>query len=223
MSGFLFIFSTWSINIITQLLAFFVFAIALNFFNLEALLIALVLLLLALMGIKNHKFYQLLKRLKWFYLVMLLIFALNTPGEHVANWPLSIGPTYEGVREGFAQLLRITLMLGALSLILANNNKQRLISGLYFLLLPLKILGLEVERFAARLWLTLHYVELQQKTPKNPNVINRLGEHLHAIFNETMHEEVTITLEKPDFTLHDIGLIILMLVLLTIFILKAIT
>jgi energy-coupling factor transporter transmembrane protein EcfT len=210
-----------SINIITQLLAFFHFAIALNVFNLKALLIALVLLLLVLMRVKNHQFYRLIKRLKWFYLVMFLIFALNTPGEYVANWPLSVGPTYEGVREGFAQLLRISLTLGALSLILANNNKQRLISGLYFLLSPLKILRLDVERFAARLWLTLHYVELQQIAPKNPNFINRLGEHLNAIFYENLFEEVTITLEKPNFTLLDFGLIILMLGLLTLLLLKA--
>lgn len=211
-----------SINIITQLLAFFVFAIALNVFNLKALLIAFILLLLALMSVKNNQFYRLTKRLKWIYLVMFLIFAVNTPGEYVANWPLSVGPTYEGVREGFAQLLRISLTLGALSLILANNNnKQRLISGLYFLLSPLKILGLDVERFAARLWLTLHYVELQQTTPKNSNFINRLGEHLNAIFNENVHEEVTITLEKPNFTLLDFGLIILMLGLLTLLLLKA--
>jgi len=113
------------------------------------------------------------------------------------------------------------VMLAALSLILATNTKQRLISGLYFLLSPLKVLGLDVERFAARLWLTLHYVETQQKTPKMPHLFSRLGEHLNAIFNENAHEDISITLEKPIFTMFDFGLIILMLGLLMFVLFKA--
>ena len=169
-----------------------------------------------LVFVPNHQFYRLVKRLKWFYLVMFVIFALNTPGEHLNGWPLTLSPTYEGLRAGLMQLLRISVMLAALSMLLASNSKQQLISGFYFLMSPLKWLGLDVERFAARLWLTLHYVELQQKaqqkTPKNPHIFTNLGQSLSAIFTETQFDDVTITLEAPVFTWMDYALIALILI-----------
>lgn len=202
------------INIMTQLLAFFMLAIALNLLNFKSLLIAAVLIFFALTLTKNHQFYRLTKRLKWFYLVMFLVFALNTPGEHLAAWPFELSPTYEGLLAGFMQLLRITVMLAVLSILLAVNSKQQLISGFYFLLFPLKYIGLDIERFAARLWLTLHYVELQQEKPKNPHFFNHLAQNLAVIFSETQHEEMTIRLEKPVFRWLDIALLVLLIALL---------
>ncbi len=198
------------INIMTQLMAFFIFSIALNILNLKVLLLAAGLLYCMLILVKNHQFYRLTKRLKWFYLVMFVIFALNTPGEHIAGWPFSISPTYEGLRAGLMQLLRITVMLAALSILLAVNTRQQLISGFYFLLTPLKYIGLDVERFAARLWLTLHYVELQQQAPKNQLIFSNLSQNLANIFTETQHDDIEITLEKPTFSWLDNSLIALM-------------
>lgn len=206
------------INIITQLSAFFIFAIALNVFKLKILLLIAILLFVALMLVKNNQFYRLIKRLKWFYLVIFLIFAFNTPGEHVVGWKFSITPTYEGVWAGLTQLLRISVMLAALSLILAINTKQQLISGFYFLFLPLQYVGLDIQRFAARLWLTLHYVEKQQDAPK----INNLSQKLSAIFAEKSHESVTITLEKPVFIWLDFVLILSMLAFLILGLLKVV-
>lgn len=208
------------INIIAQLLTFFIFALALNLYTLKILCFAAILLFVALVYVKNHQFYRLVKRLKWFYLVMFIIFAFNTPGEHVENWIFIITPTYEGVWEGLTQLLRITVMMEALSLILTINTKHQLISGFYFLLLPLKKLGLDIESFAARLWLTLHYVEVQKQMPKNMHFFNNLSQKLSAIFAETQHENVTIALEKPIFTRLDFALITLMLALVILAFLK---
>jgi energy-coupling factor transporter transmembrane protein EcfT len=208
------------INIITQLLAFFIFAIALNMLNSKALFITAALLFLALVMLKNRQFYRLTKRLRWFYLAMFLIFAFNTPGEHVVAWPFSISPTYEGLQAGLTQLLRITMMLATLSLVLVSNTKQQLISGFYFLFSPLKCVGLDVERFAARLWLTLHYVEVQQQVPKNSHLLSNLNHNLSAIFAESKHEIVEITLEKPRFSWLDYGLVALMLALMVVLMFK---
>lgn len=199
------------INIMTQLLAFFTFAIVLNTFRLNALL-PLLLGMLALLGfVQKHQFYRMVKRIKWVYLIMLIIFAFNTPGEHVHNWPFDISPTYEGVQAGFTQLLRITVMLASLSLLLAVNTTQRLISGFYFMLAPLKYLGLNAERFAARLWLTLHYVETQENVVKIKDVYHHLTQNLSGILNETQHEEIVVRLEKPIYKWGDIILIMSLL------------
>lgn len=201
-----------NLNIITQLLGFFVLAVAVNRLNIKVLMVILLIFLAFNMLSKTSQFLRALKRFKWFFLVMMLIFAFNTPGEHLANWPFAISPTYEGLVSGAAQTLRIAVMLAALALILALNTRQQLISGFYFIFSPLKYLGLEVERFAARLWLTLHYVELQREQFSSKDLLGRLSEMANLQLNQS-HENVSIEFMLPKFSLADVAVIALLLVL----------
>lgn len=203
-------------NTKTQLIAFFLFALIVNVLHLDVLLFWMLALLALLVYLNNSHFLRLMRRLKWFYLVMLLIFIFNTPGEHVAHWPFSVKPTYEGLRMGVEQVLRIAVILAALSIVLTQNTKQQLISGLYFSMRPLSYLGLDVKRFAARLWLTLHYVELQQGDKENrPHLTSNLGDYLSNILVSEARDNVAITLDNPKQTWVDyvvIGALTLILI-----------
>ena len=201
------------INVITQLLMFFMLAILVNQTHLPVLIYMAAMLALALSGSKKNQFLRSIKRLKWFFLVLIIIFALNTPGEHMMLPSVPISPTYEGLIAGCTQALRIMLMLAALSLILACNTRQQLISGFYFIFSPLKYLGLKVERFAARLWLTLHYVEMQQ-TDNKQGFLENLKNMSFAATNETTHDDVDISFALPEFTLLDYASISLLAALL---------
>jgi energy-coupling factor transport system permease protein len=203
----------FNINIITQLLSFFVLAVIVNQLNLKVLILILAIFLTMLMFNQSHQFLRAIKRFKWLFLVMLVIFAFNTPGEHLPNWPFAISPTYEGIVSGFTQVIRIAVMLAALSLILACKTRQQLISGFYFMFSPLKYLGLEVERFAARLWLTLHYVELQRDQASSKDLLGRLSEMTNLQSNQT-HEDVSIELMLPKFGLADYLIISLLIFIL---------
>ncbi|HEY0563853.1 MAG TPA: hypothetical protein VGD04_11030, partial [Methylophilus sp.] len=50
-------------------------------------------------------------------------------------------------------------MVAGLSVLMSTTSTSCLMAGLYQCLLPLRRLGFAPETFAARLWLTLHYVE----------------------------------------------------------------
>lgn len=206
------------INVITQLLVFFMLAILLNEFDLPVLITIVILLALglksmALNSVNSKQFMRSLKRLKWFFLVLIIIFAFNTPGEHVLTSSTSISPTYEGLIAGCTQALRIMVMLATLSLVLACNTRQQLISGFYFLFSPLNYLGLDIERFAARLWLTLHYVETQQ-IDNQQRFLDNLKSMSPGLTNKTPHDEVDINFALPEFTLLDYVLIGLLAALL---------
>ena len=195
------------INVITQLLVFFMLAILVNQTHLPVLIYIAVMLALAssgmaLSGVNSNQFIRSLKRLKWFFLVLIIIFAFNTPGEHVLTSSTSISPTYEGLIAGGTQALRIMVMLATLSLVMACNTRQQLISGFYFLFSPLNYLGLDVARFAARLWLTLYYVESQQEKDKQ-QFFSYLKNMSFAALNETTHEDVDISFVLPEFMLLD--------------------
>ena len=199
------------INIMTQLLAFFTLAIVVNLLNISALLFLFAALFAAIQFSHQSQFLRSIKRFKWFFLVMMAIFAFNTPGEHIASWPFIISPTYEGLIAGLAQTLRICVMLAAISLIIATNTRQQLISGFYFTFSPFKYLGLEVERFAARLWLTLHYVELQHNNSTSQDLIGRLKE-MTNLGSNPIDEDVSIQFKRPQFGLIDYTVIALLLI-----------
>ena len=194
------------INIITQLLVFFILAVSINYMTLNALFGLFIVISVALSFTKNNKFLRATLRFKWFFLVMLLIFAFNTPGEYVQFWPFSISPSYEGIRAGYTQILRIMLMLAALSLILACNTRQNMISGFYFIFSPLKFFGeyfeLKVERFAVRLWLTLHYVELQNETKHSQDYMSQL-KNMATLRAEQTSEDVSVTLTVSKLNFAD--------------------
>lgn len=195
----------------TQLLAFFTLAIVVNLLNISALLFLFAALFAAIQFSHQSQFLRSIKRFKWFFLVMMAIFAFNTPGEHIAFWPFIISPTYEGLIAGLAQTLRICVMLAAISLIIATNTRQQLISGFYFTFSPFKYLGLEVERFAARLWLTLHYVELQHNNSTSQDLIGRLKE-MTNLGSNPIDEDVSIQFKMPQFGLIDYTVIALLLI-----------
>ena len=206
--------SMFRINIMTQLLGFFVLAIIINAINFSALLLLLIGLSSVILYKQQGQYLRTIKRFKWFFLVMIGIFAFNTPGEHLATWPFAISPTYEGLLAGSTQALRICLMLAALSLIINANTRQELISGFYFIFSPLKLLGLEVERFASRLWLTLHYVELQRDSNAGQNLFDQL-KAMTSLQSSAIDESVSITFKMPQFGLID-GVVIALIIIIVV-------
>ena len=211
------------INIITQLLGFFVLAIIVNYMNISTLLFLFSALYSVILCKQPVQYLRTIKRFKWFFLVMMGIFAFNTPGEHIPAWPFAISPTYEGLLAGSTQTLRICLMLAALSLIINANTRQQLISGFYFIFSPLKLMGLAVERFAVRLWLTLHYVELQRDSNVKQNFLDQLkvmtnlqssplDETVGGVVGGTVDGTVSIEFKIPQFGIIDYVVIALLVI-----------
>ncbi len=126
------------------------------------------LIVIMAMTVQLKVFFNIIKRMRWLFMSILLIYAFTTPGEYVQNVPIGFSPTIEGIELGLLQLMRLLVALAALTLLYADSTKEQLILGLYLLLKPLSYLGLDVERFAVRLSLTLQYVEdfaMRKDTP----------------------------------------------------------
>jgi len=158
-----------------RVLALLMFAVTVYGLQRHILVIALVLMLALLLGIDLDKskaeqtgkvsftafseFLRLLKRVRYILLFLLIVYAYNTPGEYVADWYFSTAPSYEGIGAGIEQILRLAAILAGLAILLVTTGREQLIAGLYFLARPFGFVGLDPERFAVRLWLTLYYVE----------------------------------------------------------------
>lgn len=110
-------------------------------------------------GFRVHAYLHAVRRMRWLFLSMFMIYAFATPGELIPYFPPDFAPTYEGLLSGLIQVERLLIALAALSLLLLRSSKEEMMLGLYMLLTPFRLAGLNVERFAARLMLTLDYVE----------------------------------------------------------------
>jgi energy-coupling factor transporter transmembrane protein EcfT len=145
---------------------------------------------------KARIYLTMLRRMRWLFITMLLIYAFTTPGEYWTGWPFWVAPTYEGLHAGLMQALRLALMLAGLALLLSTTSRDDLIVGFFLLLGPLRYLGLDPERFAARLWLTLHYVEQRQARVAPAEMFERLKTFR---IDEVDEPSMTIHLKTPRF------------------------
>ncbi|HLD08883.1 MAG TPA: CbiQ family ECF transporter T component [Methylophilaceae bacterium] len=195
-----------------KILCLIALAIAIHLSNGWQLLTIGIVLSVALIYYRADGFWKLLRRVRWLLFFLLLIFAFNTPGEYVKLWPLDVGqafaPTYEGLSAGLLQAAKLCIMLAGLSLLLVTTNRENLIAGFYLLAAPLRIIKLSPERFAARLWLTLHYVEQAPKAEVEKNgvrqhISDRISE-LSMLESHTNGAPEHIKLALPDLTWRDI-------------------
>lgn len=170
-------------------------------------------LLLLIVYMKHQSYLQVLLRMRWLFVSILLIYAFGTPGELVSQFPIQFAPSYEGLALGLVQLARLLIALASLNLLLTASPKEEMMLGLYCLLLPFKYLGLNVKRFTARLMLTLHYVEELAES-------GRQGLNFEALDNvhkfEPELEKCTVYIQQRSFSLLDQLMLIVMAVLLTI-------
>lgn len=104
-----------------------------------------------------------LRRARWLLLPLALIYAYATPGFPLFPLLGAISPSFEGLHGGILQAGRLVVVLLGLSLLLWSSPRDNLLSGIYVLLRPFRFMGLDPERVAVRLWLTLHYAQGQSR------------------------------------------------------------
>jgi len=121
---------------------------------------------LALMHFRVRSFISTLLRMRWLFLSVLIIYAYTTPGEYISAWPIDLAPSYEGLRDGLYQIVRISLVLAGISLLMATSTRENLMAGIYTIIKPLRFLSVSPERFTARLYLTLQYIDKTKERGK---------------------------------------------------------
>lgn len=101
---------------------------------------------------------KILRRLRWLFLSILVVYVFFTPGRLL--WPeLSSGPTYEGLAQGGLRVAVLILLVLAVNWVIDTTEQNRLLAGILWCLRPLSILGVSPERLAVRISLTLEAVQ----------------------------------------------------------------
>lgn len=194
-------------HVLVKLFCLLMLTLALAYLNFQQVIWLSVVLATAALLVDARTFISMLKRIRWLLLVLALVYAFSTPGEYMTLWNLPLRPTYEGLRLGLIQMLNMVMMLAGLSLVLATTSRGVLIGGLYQLLLPLKCIGLDAEKFAVRIWLTLYYAEIRKQAARLPGKaldFKQLFALSEAVAPGASQDRVAIevhTLKRRDYAL----------------------
>lgn len=108
-----------------------------------------------------------LRRLRWLFLSMAVIYGWFTGGELVIPALGAWSPTYVGLAQGALRVLNLSLVVAAVHWLLQVSERGGLIRAIYLLCRPFEPLGLPAQRLAVRLVLTLEAVASVQTLIKS--------------------------------------------------------
>jgi energy-coupling factor transporter transmembrane protein EcfT len=109
--------------------------------------------------LEQVQFLQRCIKLQWLFISIFFVYAITTPGEYLIIYDEMLGVTKEGVSMAFMQIAKVIMAIACLRILFYRTSINQLVGGLCQLLYPIQIIGLNIERFAVRLFLTLHYVD----------------------------------------------------------------
>jgi len=101
--------------------------------------------------------FVMMRRMRWFFLSIFIIYAWMTPGQAAATIPDFEAwlPTIEGMISGTMRALSLSLILMAVNLLLRCTSRRQLIMAIYWLTVPLRLIGISPERISIRIALVI--------------------------------------------------------------------
>lgn len=102
-----------------------------------------------------------LRRLRWFFVSIVVLFTWFTPGDTIASLAFlgSWAPSMEGIQGGLLRMTALILIVLAVNALLQSTPRDRLLGAVYWLTRPLNLVGLSNERLAVRATLVLEKVD----------------------------------------------------------------
>lgn len=199
---------------VIRLTSFLCFAAALAWGGETLLWAAIVVLAILLWHLRERvewlRLYQMIRRLRFLLLSLMVLYLWFTPGDTV--WP-ALGrwsPTDAGMALALHRAAVLVLMVAAAHMLLRTTATGELIAALAWLGRPLRGLGFSAERFGLRLTLTLaSMVEVQtlvrEARPRlapGPRLqrLAALGAEVFAAVERRARDHVLTPVEVPEST-----------------------
>ncbi len=111
------------------------------------------------LGIVSHgragEVMRLLRRTRWLLMLTLVMYGYSLPGDALVAGLAHYSPSREGLLQGLVQAWRLGLLLVLLDALVLRMPLVDLMAGLYSLLRPFTAVGVDRDRVAVRLMLTL--------------------------------------------------------------------
>ena len=192
----------------TKILLWILLALVLQWLPYPALGLMSAILLVLMLYHKAHGFFLLLRRTRWLMISLFLIYGFASPGDPVLPLLGIFSPSVQGLQAGLLQVWRLLMLLAGLAVLFATTARETLLAGLYVIMKPFNVLGVNAEKIALRVWLTLNYAQQLGRMNK-PLKWNSLSDSLDNIPNG----ENKIQFEVTAFQRKDMIILLLSLIL----------
>lgn len=152
--------------------------------------------------------FVMLKRLKWLFVSILVVYLFFTPGRLLLP-DILWGPTLEGMMQGLSRIVALTLLVAAVNLLMTTTEQGEFLSAILWCLRPLSLFGISHERLAIRITLTLDAVSQVRKDMKEKMSeidIERSDSKLHAISDKASRLYQSALSSAERTTLREISL-----------------
>lgn len=111
---------------------------------------------------------KILFRSRWLLLSLIVLFGWATPGTQI---PWTFGASYEGAGLAVDQLGRLVISLAGVAILMRILDSASLVSGLRELSMPFRYIGIDQDRFAVRLTLTLNLIDCGKLDSSYPYLV----------------------------------------------------
>lgn len=102
--------------------------------------------------------WRMIRRMRWFFLSILIIYFWFTPGQPALGFlplPSAWLPSEQGLRAGSLRIATLLLIILAVNLLLRTTPQKQLIAAIHWLSRPLAWLGICPDRLAVRMVLVM--------------------------------------------------------------------
>ncbi len=130
-------------------------------------------------------------RLKWFYLSIFLLFSFLTPNNITEHSGYIISGLPGGVSYSLYKIAALILIVMSVIIFIVAIPRNELIATLIFLSKPLAIVGFSSDRFAVRVFLIVEFVELlpallssKKQSSESHSKIKKIVLSLETVINE---------------------------------------
>ncbi len=145
------------------------------------------------------KLFRSIKRMKWFFLSILLVYLfINTSGSDLTVQ----------LQEGLKRIMILIIMMLLVSWLMNKTPREQIISALIFLLSPLKILGFPTHKLALRIELVFRnfdniqsiVVRQKDKITGDLKNVDEIGKRVSEVYFDIV--EMTKTKHPDEVVLH---------------------
>ncbi len=198
---------------VIRVVSFFVLAGFLSLGDLNPLLMAaavLVILYGMAGGIHLRPAMLMLRRMRWLFLSLVIIYFWFTPGEPPLSSSPALSPwlpTLEGMQEGAIRIVSLIALVLAVNLLLQSTPREQLLSAIHWLARPLRQLGVSHDRLVLRMALVLEAVPKVQALAAQPatatpqsRTVDRIGNAAAVLYRQVLaraDDEVCHAVEIP--------------------------
>lgn len=98
---------------------------------------------------------RIIKRMKWFFLSILIVYLWFTPGVPVIDVAMPGIPTIEGLSTGSLRVMSLVLIIFAVNYFVSAIAREKLVEAIVWILYPINWIGIDSRTVALRIALVL--------------------------------------------------------------------